>query len=166
MIARMNSMNKPASVPGRRAGRCFGFFRVMSCARAAVLALACFIACPIPGAPTSHAAKSARLPNFVFILTDDQRFDSMGCAGNRLIRTPNIDRLAASGARFRNHFVTTSICCVSRASIFTGQYERRHRIGDFSTPLTAVQWAETYPALLRAAGYRTGFIGKFGVGDA
>jgi len=68
--------------------------------------------------------------------------------------------------RFRNHFVTTSICCVSRASIFTGQYERRHRIGDFTTPLTPAQWTETYPARLRAAGYRTGFIGKFGVGDA
>jgi len=90
----------------------------------------------------------------------------MGCAGNRLIQTPNIDRLAANGVRFKNHFVTTSICCVSRASILTGQYERRHRIGDFATPLTPVQWMATYPALLRDAGYRTGFVGKFGVGDA
>ena len=105
-------------------------------------------------------------PNFIFILTDDQRFDTLGCAGNRLIQTPNIDRLAKNGVRFRNHFVTTSICCVSRASIFTGQYERRHGIADFTTPLTPSQWSNTYPALLRATGYRTGFIGKFGVGDA
>ena len=104
--------------------------------------------------------------NFVFILTDDQRFDAMGCAGNRIIQTPNIDRLAQNGVLFRKHFVTTSICCVSRASIFTGQYERRHGVGDFATPLTPAQWKRTYPALLRAAGYRTGFIGKFGVGDA
>jgi arylsulfatase A-like enzyme len=108
----------------------------------------------------------ASRPNIVFILTDDQRFDSLGCAGNQLIRTPNIDRLAANGVRFRNHFVTTSICCVSRASIFSGQYERRHGIGDFTTPFTREQWRETYPALLQAAGYRMGFTGKFGVGDA
>ncbi|HYV28128.1 MAG TPA: sulfatase [Candidatus Eisenbacteria bacterium] len=113
-----------------------------------------------------HGIAAVAKPNFIFILTDDQRFDTLGCAGNRLIQTPNIDRLAKHGVRFRNHFVTTSICCVSRASIFIGQYERRHGIGDFSTPLTAAQWAETYPALLRAAGYRAGFIGKFGVGDA
>jgi arylsulfatase A-like enzyme len=105
-------------------------------------------------------------PNFVFILTDDQRFDSLGCVGNSIIQTPNIDRLAARGVLFRNHFVTTPICCVSRASIFTGQYERRHGVGDFSTPLNGQQWSETYPALMRAAGYRTGFIGKFGVGNA
>src|SRR5437667_1205562 len=129
------------------------------------LAFVFFSGCRTSEAAVSNTAKPQR-PNFVFILTDDQRFDSMGCAGNRLIRRPNRNRLAANGVRFRNHFVTTSICCVSRASIFTAQYERRHGIGDFKPPLTAAQWAETYPALLRAAGYRTGFIGKFGVGDA
>src|SRR6185503_20156148 len=125
-----------------------------------------FVGCGTPGSPAPSAARPADRPNFIFILTDDQRFDALGCAGNRVIQTPNIDRLAAQGVRFRNHFVTTPICCVSRASIFTGQYERRHGVGDFTTPLTATQWAQTYPALLRAAGYRTGFIGKFGVGDA
>jgi arylsulfatase A-like enzyme len=116
--------------------------------------------------PVEKVNSPARPPNIVFILTDDQRFDSLRCAGNLLIQTPNIDRLAANGVRFRNHFVTTSICAVSRASIFTGQYARRHRIGDFSTPFAPRQWTQTYPALLRSAGYRTGFIGKFGVGDA
>ena len=113
-----------------------------------------------------HVRVSAKRPNFLFILTDDQRFDTIGCAGNRLIQTPNVDRLAAEGVLFRNHFVTTAICCVSRASIFSGQYQRRHGIGDFTTPFTSRQWTETYPALLRAGGYRTGFIGKFGVGNA
>ena len=116
--------------------------------------------------PGRNGEPSRTRPNFVFILTDDQRFDTLGCAGNGLIQTPNLDRLAAGGVRFRNHFVTTSICAVSRASIFTGQYERRHGIADFATGFTPAQWAETYPALLRAAGYRTGFIGKFGVGNA
>src|SRR5262245_55069331 len=115
-------------------------------------ALLCFAGCRTSVPATREAAEPRGRPNFIFILTDDQRSDSLGCTGNRLIRTPNIDCLAANGVRFRNHFVTTSICCVSRASIFTGQYERRHGIGDFTTPFTLAQWKETYPALLRAAG--------------
>jgi arylsulfatase A-like enzyme len=82
-----------------------------------------------------------------------------------VVQTPNLDRLAQRETIFQNAFVTTSICCVSRASILTGQVERRHGIGDFAKPLTSAQWAATYPALLRAAGYRSGFIGKFGVGN-
>jgi len=105
-------------------------------------------------------------PNIVFLLVDDLRWNSLGYAGDKQVQTPNIDRLAAHGTVFHQAFVTTSICCVSRASILTGQWERRHRIADFETPLTAAQWAETYPALLRQAGYRTGFVGKFGVGSA
>lgn len=110
-------------------------------------------------------AETPPRPNILFVLTDDQRWDALGCMGNTNIATPHIDRLARQGVLFRNHFVTTSICCVSRASILTGQYERRHGIPDFATPLTGAQWAETYPALLRRNGYRTGFIGKFGVGN-
>ncbi len=116
-------------------------------------------------APVPSARPAVR-PNLIFLLTDDLRWDALGCAGNKLIRTPNVDRLAAQGALFRNCFATTPICAVSRASIFTGQYERRHGVSDFSTPLAAAQWAQTYPALLRQAGYRVGFIGKFGVGAA
>jgi arylsulfatase A-like enzyme len=119
------------------------------------------------GAGSAHAAgpqPPARRPNIVLILADDLRWNALGCAGDKVIRTPNIDRLAARSVLFRNSFVTTSICAVSRASIFTGQYARRHKINDFATPLSAEQWAQTYPALLRAAGYRVGFIGKFGVG--
>jgi arylsulfatase A-like enzyme len=101
----------------------------------------------------------------VFVLADDLRWDALGCTGNRIVQTPNLDRLAADGVLFRNAFVTTSICAVSRASIFSGQYARRHGINDFATPFAPEKWAQTYPALLRQAGYRTGFIGKFGVGN-
>src|SRR5262245_23405339 len=73
--------------------------------------------------------------NFVLFLTDDQRWDCLGCAGHPFLKTPNIDRLAAEGVHFRNAFVTTSICCVSRASYFTGRYCRNHGVGDFNTPL-------------------------------
>jgi arylsulfatase A-like enzyme len=114
----------------------------------------------------STAQQPPARPNLVFLLADDLRWDALGCMGDPVVRTPNIDRLAQRGVLFRNAFVSTSICCVSRATFFTGQYCRRHGINDFNTPLTAAQWGQTYPALLRAAGYRTGFVGKFGVGDA
>ena len=112
----------------------------------------------------SDAAEPSR-PSFVFLLTDDLRSSALGCMGDPIVRTPNIDRLAAGGSLFRNCFVTTSICAVSRASILTGQWERRHGIDDFSKGLNGDPWANTYPAQLRRAGYRTGFIGKFGVGS-
>ncbi len=105
------------------------------------------------------------MPNIVLILADDLRFDALGCTGNPVLHTPNIDRLAARGTVFTNSFCTTAICPISRASIITGQYERRHKIADFKTPLTQQQLAHTFPVLLHQHGYRTGFIGKWGLGD-
>ncbi|MHC4214576.1 MAG: sulfatase family protein [Planctomycetota bacterium] len=103
-------------------------------------------------------------PNIIFLLTDDHRADALGCAGNRIIKTPNLDDLAAGGVRFTNAFVTTSICAASRASILGGQYVRRHGIDDFRTSFSQENLAKTYPLLLRRAGYRIGFVGKYGVG--
>ena len=104
-------------------------------------------------------------PNIIFILTDDHRWDALGAMGNLIIQTPNIDKLARGGIMFRNAYVTTSICCVSRASILTGQYMSRHQINDFKTGMSPEALQKTYPLLLRAAGYQTGFIGKYGVGN-
>lgn len=124
-----------------------------------------------PGAPSfwnrPHQLQAAepRRPNIIFLLTDDQRADTLGCMGNSLIRTPHIDRLAKRGVTFDNAFVTTAICMTSRASILTGQYAARHGIWDFSKSFTPQQLAATYPALLKAAGYHVGIIGKWGVGD-
>ena len=109
-------------------------------------------------------AAARRQPNIIFLVTDDHRADAMGCAGNPIIRTPNMDALAANGVRFKNAFVTTSICASSRASIFTGQWTRRHGIIDFRTHFTPEALTQTYPMLLSQAGYRIGFIGKYGVG--
>ncbi|MCP5395274.1 MAG: sulfatase-like hydrolase/transferase [Sphingomonadaceae bacterium] len=81
------------------------------------------------------------------------------------MQTPNIDRLARQGVVFDNCFVTTSICCTSRASIQTGTYARRHGVWDFNTRLPAALQAITYPRLLREAGYRTGYFGKYGIDD-
>jgi arylsulfatase A-like enzyme len=104
-------------------------------------------------------------PNVILILADDLRFDALGFMGKTFLNTPNIDRLARRGTIFTNAFCTTAICPISRASILTGQYERRHKIADFTTPLTSRQFAATFPAQLREHGYRTGFIGKWGLGD-
>ena len=105
-------------------------------------------------------------PNILFLLTDDQRFDMFGSGGNKIIRTPNLDRLANEGVMFTNNYVTTSICAVSRASFFTGLYARCHGIHGFATPLSEEQHQLSYPVRLRSAGYRTGFVGKYGVGNA
>ncbi len=110
------------------------------------------------------AAAEGKRPNILFIQTDDQRFDDLGCMGNPVIRTPNLDRLAEQGLRFENAFVTTAICCCSRASVLTGQHMWRHGIRDFETPLSAAQLDNTYPVLLRKAGYRTAFLGKYAIG--
>jgi len=103
-------------------------------------------------------------PNIIFLLTDDQRAGTMSCAGNPIIQTPNMDAMASDGVRFTNAFVTTSICASSRASIFSGQWTSRHGITNFATHFKPDALTLTYPMLLRGAGYRTGFIGKYGVG--
>ena len=126
--------------------------------RAAALTTAAMLA---PG--SFSCRKSSSRPNILFLLVDDQRNDTLGCAGHPIIKTPVIDSLAVEGMRFSNAFVTTSICAASRASILTGLYERTHRYTFGTPPLSAVHMAKSYPALLQAAGYRTGFIGKYGV---
>lgn len=112
---------------------------------------------------TSNSNKSAQKPNIIFILTDDQRFDALGYAGNELIHTPEMDQLAQSGTYFKNATVTTPICAASRVSIFTGLYERTHRF-TFQTGNVRQEYMDkAYPKLLRDAGYYTGFYGKYGI---
>ena len=113
---------------------------------------------------TKAASMHMPKPNVIFLLTDDQRWDALGAMGNTIIQTPNLDTLARRGILFRNAYVTTSICCCSRASILTGQYTSRHKINDFSTDLDSAATAATYPILLKQQGYKIGFIDKYGVG--
>ncbi|MCP5118490.1 MAG: sulfatase [bacterium] len=122
-----------------------------------------FLAAPLAAAPAVLAQRNRR-PNIIFLLTDDQRWDALGCMGNPIIRTPNVDAMAAGGVTFTNNFVTTSICMTSRATFFTGLYARTHGINDFATSFTEQQYAATYPLVMRGAGYQTGFVGKWGVG--
>jgi arylsulfatase len=110
----------------------------------------------------SHAlptrAESKR-PNIVILYADDWRHDTLGCAGNPIVQTPNLDALAKQGVRFTQNRVTTSICGVSRATLLTGQWMSRHgckAFTKFDTPFT-----ETYPGLLRSNGYHVGHVGKW-----
>jgi len=109
-------------------------------------------------------------PNIILIVADDQRWDALGCVGNPVIHTPNMDRLAGSGVRFTNAFATTPICAAARASLLTGLWERAHGYTFQQPALSSHLVAESYPCLLRQAGYRTGFVGKLGIrlneGDA
>ena len=106
----------------------------------------------------------ARPPNIVFMLADDHRWDALGCMGNPVIQTPNLDKLGQDGVVFDNHFTTTPICCASRASYMLSQYAGTNGIYDFATPLSPEQVASAYWTHLKQAGYEVGFIGKFGVG--
>ena len=102
--------------------------------------------------------------NVVVLVIDDTRWDSIGAAGNRIVRTPRLDALASEGIRFTQARVATSICMVSRASLLTGQYMSRHGIDRFGKPLTPDAFARTYAGVLRAGGYWTGYVGKYDVG--
>ncbi len=129
------------------------------------LLLAGICSAPAPasatGEPTPADPAATGRPNFVFILSDDQRWNSLGVTGNPVVRTPHLDQLAARGILFENATVTSTICTPSRACYFLGQYERRHGLNfNSGTALNEEAWAQSYPVLLRAAGYFTGYIGK------
>ncbi|WP_282035732.1 sulfatase-like hydrolase/transferase [Saccharicrinis aurantiacus] len=106
---------------------------------------------------------SKEKPNIIFILTDDQRWNALGYAGNKEIQTPEMDKLAQEGAFFSKAIATTPICSASRSSLFTGVHERTHRYTFQSGEIRSELMEEAYPRLLKESGYYTGFYGKFGV---
>src|SRR4029078_13012739 len=116
----------------------------------------------------SHSLQAAdRKPNVLFVYTDDQRYDAMGVvqreegARGRVpgLRTRSMDRLAAEGVRFRNAFVTLSLCAPSRAAFLTGRYNHLNGVANNHTPVPEA--SVTHATLLRAAGYATAYIGKW-----
>lgn len=111
----------------------------------------------------TSAVAQQRPRNLLLVVTDDQRFDQMACAGHPVLQTKTMDALAARGVRFTNAFVTTAICAASRASIMTGRREGRHGYTFGKPPMGKQLGDDSYFAQLKRRGYRTGFVGKWGV---
>jgi len=117
------------------------------------------------------ASRQPERPNILFILSDDQGAWALGCAGNREIRTPNLDRLAQNGIRFDNFFCTSPVCSPARASLLTGDIPSRHGVHDWirvgSVGATRVDYlaGQTLVTDVFAAnGYRCGLVGKWHLG--
>jgi len=96
--------------------------------------------------------------NFILIMTDQHRADHLGCYGNRVVKTPNIDSLAANGQRWNRFHVANPICMPNRASIMTGRMCSAHGARHNGIPLSRDH--TTFVELLKDAGYKTGLIGK------
>ena len=128
----------------------------------AVMALSCLNA--------EEKQAPQRKPNILIILSDDQRYDAFGVIqaeqGERArfpwLKTPNLDRLANSGLRFRNNFVVHSLCSPSRANMLTGSYSHITKVKDNKTELP--EGNITLGDMMREAGYTTGYFGKWHMG--
>ena len=115
------------------------------------------------GATVQVFGAGPRKPNVLFILTDDQRWDTLGLAGNKNLKTPNMDRIGQEGVYFKNTFCTTSLCSPSRASILSGVYAHTHGVRDNFTEYPTS--FKSFPMALQAAGYATAYIGKWHMGE-
>ncbi len=116
--------------------------------------------------PLAAMGRSARKPNILLITSEDNGAE-LSCYGDPYAKTPNLDGLAAAGARFDNAYITQSVCSPSRSSIFTGLYP--HQNGQLGLATHEFAMFEKYPnlpSLLKQAGYRTGIIGKLHVNPA
>jgi choline-sulfatase len=103
-------------------------------------------------------------PNILWIQTDEQRADSLGCTGERPVRTPNIDALAERGVRFANHFVQSPVCVPSRVCELTGRYAHQTGVFDNGVQYAKGTWPDgltTFPGVFARHGYRTANLGKW-----
>jgi arylsulfatase A-like enzyme len=121
--------------------------------------------CCSPQALNAAETSAATRPNVIVIVVDDLRFDEFGAGGHPYLETPNIDRLAAEGAMFTDGFHAVPLCSPNRASILTGQYPSRHGIIDNVARNRLSHQLNTFPQAMQAAGYETGFLGKWHMGN-
>jgi len=111
---------------------------------------------------TDSGSESSAKPNILFIFSDDHAYQSIGAYGSQINRTPNLDRLASQGMRFDRCLVTNSICGPARAVILTGKYSHLNGFRQNGDKFNGAQ--QTFPKLLRAAGYQTAVVGKWHLG--
>lgn len=108
--------------------------------------------------------KTAESPNIIYILADDLGYGDLGCYGQTEIKTPNLDKMAAEGIRFTQHYAGNTVCAPSRCVLMTGLHTGHARIrANSSIPLRKEDI--TVADLLKEAGYKTGIIGKWGLGQ-
>ncbi len=107
--------------------------------------------------------KPAKRPNIVFIMSDDHAYQAISAYSDKLIKTPNIDRIAKEGMLFTNASVTNSICAPSRAVILTGKHSHINGKIDNRSPFDTTN--VTFPQLLKKAGYQTAMFGKLHFGN-
>src|SRR5262245_28995888 len=114
--------------------------------------------------PPAHAAAATR-PNVVLVMTDDQGYGDLACHGNKVVRTPNLDRLHAEGVRLTDFHVDPT-CSPTRSALLTGRYSSRTGVWNTYGGRSLLRKDEvTLPQALRSAGYRTGVFGKWHLGD-
>lgn len=113
-------------------------------------------------APVGLAAGDNRPVNLLFVMTDQQRFDTLGCAGNRIVSTPNLDRLAREGALFRNAISACPVCVPARTSILTGKSLVNTKVvGNGAAKDTEGDPGPSFDNLLHARGHKTQYYGKW-----
>src|SRR3954469_8759024 len=115
-------------------------------------------------AAAAPAADAPYKPNIVFILADDLGYGDLGCYGQERIRTPRLDRMASEGMRFTQCYAGSTVCAPSRCALMTGLHAGHGTIrGNGAVPLRPQD--RTVAELLKAAGYTTGLVGKWGLGE-
>lgn len=125
----------------------------------AFIVLSALLLTPLAGLSAAAPSK----PNIIFILSDDQRYNSLGMTGHPVTQTPYLDELAKEGVFFSNAHITSPICGPSRANFWTGQWERKNRIGfDYVSHhfVSEASFQDSWLMQLKKAGYSTAFIGK------
>jgi arylsulfatase A-like enzyme len=121
------------------------------------------------GAQSARGVRGPRRPNVILVVADDLGYGDLGAYGQRYIRTPNLDRMAREGMRFTNAYAPSPVCAPSRASLMTGLHQGHARIrgntgrGGERVPLKPED--VTVAEVLKGAGYRTGIVGKWGLGE-
>src|SRR6056297_330198 len=129
-----------------------------------VTALLILFAAPVVAAQSPESSGQASRANIIYIMADDLGYGDLGCYGQTVIQTPNLDQMAAEGMRFTDHYAGHTVCRPSRLVLWTGRHVGSTRlIGNAARNLTGHE--VTVAKLLQTAGYATGGVGKWALGN-